>query len=67
MKEILYKVNNNERQLEEVSMLVEKEDYLNSCPNCGSELEESNYIYRHKAPSGFFCSNCGFYEFYEEK
>jgi len=67
MKEILYKVNNNKIKLEEVSMLVEKEDYLNFCPNCGSELEESNYIYRHKAPSGYRCSNCGFFEFYEEK
>lgn len=48
-------------------MLVEKKDYLKLCPKCGSELEENNYIYRHKAPSGYQCSNCGFYEFYEEK
>jgi len=66
MKEILYKLNNNKKELEEVSMLIEKKDYLRFCSNCGSELEENNYIYRHKAPSGYRCSNCGFYEFYEE-
>ena len=40
-------------------MLLEQEKKEEFCPICGFKIEESSYIYRHKAPSGYKCSNCG--------
>jgi len=38
------------------------------CPNCGSTLECSDYIYRRTSSfSGFQCSKCGYFEFYDDK
>jgi len=38
------------------------------CPNCGSTLECSDYIYRRTSSiSGYQCSKCGFFEFYDDK
>ena len=48
-------------------MLVEEQkrkDTKEVCPNCGSPLDVSSYIYRRRSTvSGYLCSNCGFYEF----
>ncbi|MBY8989529.1 MAG: hypothetical protein KGD58_02145 [Candidatus Lokiarchaeota archaeon] len=38
------------------------------CSNCGSTLECGDYIYRRRSSfSGFQCSKCGFFEFYDDK
>ena len=38
------------------------------CPNCGSTLECSDFIYRRTSSfSGYQCSKCGFSEFYNDK
>ena len=38
------------------------------CSNCGSTLEFGDYIYRRKSTiSGYLCSNCGFFVFYDKK
>ena len=38
------------------------------CPNCGSTLECSDYIYRRASSfSGFQCSKCRYSEFYDKK
>ncbi len=43
-------------------MLVEQKKEKEFCPICGFNIEENDYIYRHKGPSGYKCSNCGFFE-----
>lgn len=49
-------------------MLIEEKKREEICPNCGSKLEFSDYIYKHKASiSGYQCSKCGFFEFYNEE
>ncbi|MFX1573869.1 MAG: hypothetical protein ACFFB0_14065 [Promethearchaeota archaeon] len=45
---------------------MEEKEVKEFCPKCGSILEDNNYIYRHKAPSGYKCYKCGYFEFYSE-
>lgn len=49
-------------KLEGKKMLVEQKKEKEFCPICGFIIEENDYIYRHKGPSGYKCSNCGFFE-----
>jgi predicted RNA-binding Zn-ribbon protein involved in translation (DUF1610 family) len=38
------------------------------CSNCGSTLECTDYIYRRRSTlNGYLCSNCGFFEFYDNE
>lgn len=49
-------------------MLIEEKKNEETCHNCGSKLECSNYIYRRKSSiSGYQCSKCDYFEFYDDK
>jgi len=50
-----------EEKKNEVKKIEEK------CPNCGSTLENSDYIYKRRSSfSGFQCSKCKYFMFYED-
>ncbi|MFX1480442.1 MAG: hypothetical protein ACFFCI_20285 [Promethearchaeota archaeon] len=54
--------------MEEFIVIEEKKKNKEICPKCGSTIENRDYIYRRRSSfSGYQCSNCGYFEFYDDK
>lgn len=47
----------------------ERKELTEKCPKCGSILENTDYIYRRRAPNvkTYVCSKCGYFEIYLEE
>ncbi len=48
---------------DEIKVLIKQKVKEDICPICGAKIEDDCYIYRHKAPSGYQCFNCGYFYF----
>jgi len=62
------KKNKNQKlkKLREGIVLIEEKKSEEICSNCGAKLSYYNYFYEHKVSiSGYQCSKCGFFEFYD--